>query len=49
MLTEQLLLMKISLAQHFSSRPFIKGNVARMVNHATSIGIFKVDSYRPSK
>nr|CEK26933.1 hypothetical protein CSF007_5860 [Yersinia ruckeri] len=49
MLTEQLLLVKIALAQHFCARSFVKGNVARVINHATSIGIFKIDANRPSK
>ena len=48
-LFQQSLLIEMVLAQHFSPCPFIKSDIAGMVNHTTGVGIFVIDTHRPSK
>lgn len=48
-LSQQHLLTKVMMAQHLCACPFIKSNVAGVVDHTTGIGIFVIDTYRPSK
>ncbi|VDZ65775.1 Uncharacterised protein [Serratia odorifera] len=48
-LTEQLLLMKVTLTQHFGARSFKKGDVAGVIHHTTGIGILIINPDRPSK
>ena len=47
--SQQLLLVKIALAQHLCASPFKKGDVSGMVDHTSRVCVFIVDTNRPSE
>jgi hypothetical protein len=49
MIFQQLVLVKVALAQHFSASPFKKGNVTGVINHAACIGVFVINTDGPSE